>query len=113
MVINCEYNYICGLIIFIKIGDETTISEVEMELVGELEKERRLHPLLENPENIGDKMEVSSETFLNFLHQNYPPFFGSTDDMRSAAEYLGDGDFILSGWKFDDSGNKSMKVTRF
>lgn len=75
-----------------------------------MEKDRRVHPLLENPDVIGEKMEVSADTFLSFLHQNYPAFFGSMDDMRNAAEYLSDGDFVLSGWKFDDSGNKNFKV---
>lgn len=75
-----------------------------------MEQHRRISPLIENPDSIGDKMEVSAETFLNFLHQNYPAFFGSMDDLKSAAEYLSDGDFILSGWKFDDSGCKQYKV---
>lgn len=96
---------------FVPTGNEAIVSEVELQLQGDMESQRRLHPLIEDPDNICNKMEVSPDTFLNFLHQNYPPFYGSMDDMQLAAEFLSAGDFILSGWKFDDSGTRSFKVS--
>ncbi|CAL8129667.1 unnamed protein product [Orchesella dallaii] len=98
-----------GKVLYAK-RDETLISENEMILVGEMEKDRRMHPLIENPENICDKAAVSTDTFLGFLHQNYPAFYGSLDDMASAAEYLAISDYMISAWKFDDSGARAYKV---
>ncbi|CAL8129669.1 unnamed protein product [Orchesella dallaii] len=98
-----------GKVLYAK-RDETLISENEMILVGKMEKDRRIHPLIENPENICDKAAVSTDTFLGFLHQNYPAFYGSLDDMASAAEYLASSDYMMSAWKFDDSGARAYKV---
>jgi len=70
-----------------------------------------LSEILEDPESICDKIEVSADTFVGFLHQNYPAFYGSLEDMQTAAEYLSISDFIINGWKFDDSGaGRSFKV---
>ncbi|ODM95581.1 Cell cycle checkpoint protein RAD17 [Orchesella cincta] len=98
-----------GKVLYAK-RDESAISECEMQLVGEMEKERRVHPLIENPENICERAEVSTDTFLGFLHQNYPAFYGSLDDMQNAAEYLSIADYMVTAWKFDDSGVRAYKV---
>ncbi len=83
-------------------GDLTDVSEVEYELVGKRVPDRRIHPLQEVPERIGDKIEVSPETFFNFLGQNYGSFFTSLDDVVKAAGFVSDAAYMFSCWNFND-----------
>ena len=90
----------------------TDVSETEYQLNGKLVKERRIHPLIEVPERIGDKVEVAPETFFNFLGQNYLSFFTSLDDVVKATEHLSDAALIFSRWNFNDmeSSSRNFKV---
>jgi len=71
-------------------------------MTGKLEIQKRVHPLKEVPEQIGDKIGVAPETFFNFLAQNYLSFFSSLDDVVTASSALADAAAIFSCWVLDD-----------
>ncbi|KAK2189324.1 hypothetical protein NP493_109g05003 [Ridgeia piscesae] len=55
-------------------------------------------PLLVNPEEVIERSQLSGEFFTAFLHQNYPEFYMSVDDLVSASEYLSDADYLTTDW---------------
>lgn len=86
--------------------------ELNNDVPESAEKYLRHNPLEDDPQCVIEKMEVSADTFINFLQQNYTPFFGSMDDVVLASEFLADSEFLLSRWPFDASGtaSRSYKV---
>lgn len=89
------------------LGDEGTNLERGASVSQDAAKFLRPYALKEDPENLIDKIEVQADTFLNFLQQNYLPFFGSMDDIVSASSLLADSEYLLARWPFDDSGSAS------
>ena len=45
-----------------------------------------------------ERSQLSGEFFTAFLHQNYPEFYMSVDDLVSASEYLSDADYLTTDW---------------
>merc|ERR1712226_1582209 len=60
---------------------------IELELPDHLKQHSRC-TLQENPEDVFDRTQMSSDTFSLYLHQNYPQFFVNIDDLASAANYM-------------------------
>lgn len=45
-----------------------------------------------------ERSHLSGEFFTAFLHQNYPEFYSSVDDLVSASGYLSDADYLTTDW---------------
>jgi len=54
--------------------------------------------LLVVPENIVDRVALSPDCFIAFLHQNYVEFYPDINDIVSTADYLSDCDELSSDW---------------
>ncbi len=54
--------------------------------------------LLFDPEEVLERAPASPESFTCFLHQNYPTFFSSVDDLASGAEFLSLADQLFVEW---------------
>jgi len=54
--------------------------------------------MLENPENVFERTQITSDTFMLYLHQNYPGFYSNIDDLSSASLYMSDADICSSAW---------------
>lgn len=52
-------------------------------------------------ENVMEEAKVEPVIFLEFLHHNYPLFFGDADDIVTALDYLSDADLLLP-WRMED-----------
>ena len=76
---------------------ETTQNEVETALPHHLSHHTRM-PLVADPEEVFDRTQISSDTFILYLHQNYTPFFASIEDLSDAAECLSDADLMMGAW---------------
>jgi len=57
---------------------------------------RRL--LLVDPEDIADKVHLTAEQFVAFLHQNFIDFHTEMDDVVSTASYLSDCEILTTNW---------------
>jgi hypothetical protein len=96
---------------FLILGNMAASVEVKANPVPrDSRKYLRNNPLEEDVEHMVDKIEVAADTFLNFLQQNYLPFFGSMKDIVLASAHLADSEFLLSSWPFDDSGTTSRAL---
>jgi len=58
---------------------------------------RRL--LLVDPEDVADKVRLTSEQFVAFLHQNFIDFHANVDDVVSTASYLSDCETLTTNWE--------------
>lgn len=60
------------------------------------ELRRRL--LLVDPEDVADKVHLTSEQFIAFLHQNFIDFHTNIDDVVLTASYLSDCETLTTNW---------------
>lgn len=89
------------------LGDVTMENPIEAELLGtDLAEHCRPHSLIENPEQIAEKVQVAPQTFFNFLSHNYLSFYKNLDDAVRASELLADAADILSHWSTEESVGK-------
>jgi len=58
----------------------------------------RRRSLLVDPEDIADKVHLTCEQFVAFLHQNFIDFHTEIDDVVSTASYLSDCETLTTNW---------------
>jgi len=85
-----------GKVLYCKRDKESKIADTHK--LPESLKEMERIPLLVNPEEVLDKVELSHASFQMFLHHNYPSFFTSLDDLVRAAEYISLTDALTAEW---------------
>ncbi|XP_047123539.1 cell cycle checkpoint protein RAD17 isoform X1 [Hydra vulgaris] len=51
-----------------------------------------------DPEDVFMRTQITSEMFLLYIHENYPDFFNSVDDIACASDYLCDSDVMNGLW---------------
>ena len=99
-----------NLMFIVYAGDRTVKSSIEDDLIEELSHERRIHPPESDPDEFLGNIEVSIETFVNFLHQNYCFFFGDIETCAKAARFLADAEVVLSRWVVGDGSGSSAQT---
>jgi len=68
------------------------------ELLPEHMSNLRRRSLLVDPEDVANKVHLSSEQFAAFLHQNFIDFHTEIDDVASTASYLSDCETLTTNW---------------
>jgi len=61
--------------------------------------EMQRRSLLVDPEDVADKVRLTSEQFVAFLHQNFVDFHTNIDDVVSTASYLSDCETLTANWE--------------
>ncbi|KAI9008097.1 Rad17 cell cycle checkpoint protein-domain-containing protein [Gaertneriomyces semiglobifer] len=56
-------------------------------------------PTKENPEQVFDHSHLDSDTFNQFLHQNYLGFCSEVDELVTATSYFSDADLLSGPWQ--------------
>jgi len=68
------------------------------DLLPEHMSDLRRRLLLVDPEDIADKVHLTREQFVAFLHQNFIDFHTNIDDVVSTASYLSDCETLTTNW---------------
>ena len=68
------------------------------DLLPEHMSDLRRHLLLIDPEDIADRVHLTGEQFIAFLHQNVIDFHTNIDDVASTALYLSDCEMLTTNW---------------
>ncbi|KAK7067792.1 hypothetical protein SK128_002475 [Halocaridina rubra] len=75
--------------------------DTEMGIMDPLPKHLKAHermPVLENAEEVYEKMAMGASTLNTFLHQNMTPFYADIDSVSQALHYMTDADVLASEW---------------
>lgn len=75
-----------------------TVTSPSDDLLPEHLSDMRRRLLLVNPEDVADKVHLTSEQFVAFIHQNFIDFHANIDDVVSAASYLSDCETLTTNW---------------
>lgn len=84
-----------GKVLHCKRDDVTSPSD---DLLPEHMSEMRRRLLLVDPEDVVDKVRLTSEQIVAFLHQNFVDFHTDINDVVSTALYLSDCETLTSNW---------------
>ena len=84
-----------GKVLHCKRDDVTSASE---DLLPEHMSNLRRRLLLVDPEDVADKVHLTCEQFVAFLHQNFIDFHTDIDDVVSTASYLSDCETLTANW---------------
>jgi len=75
-----------------------TVTSPSDDLLPEHLSDMRRRLLLVDPEDVAEKVHLTSEQFVAFIHQNFIDFHTGIDDVMSAASYLSDCETLTTNW---------------
>ncbi|CAH1776203.1 unnamed protein product [Owenia fusiformis] len=76
-----------------ELSDDVAVPDLPKHLVHQYRD-----PLTINPESVVERCCLSGDVFTAYLHQNYPEFYTSIDDLAASTEYISSADYLTNEW---------------